>query len=364
VMASDFITNLYWNLWKMVGFPWLKYMLRIIWVFFNNCYCIPVYVCYMILFIPVYFLNPRMYFGIEETFFSWLLAMVGSWSYTAGYEIAESGDNLDILKKEHLLLMPNHQSTADVPLCMTIFNTRIGFSNKVMWIMDKIFKYSNFGIISWIHDDFFILAGKNNREASCIKLREHLYKVFIPKERQYLVLFPEGGFLKKRKSISHSFAKKNDLPLLEHVTLPRIGALDIILDVLCGPLSSNNITKVVDVTVAYPDQSDPLDLPSIITGWKEPCTTHVHYRAFDVDQLPTTTKELSSWMVSLYQDKEAMLAKYYETGKFPHDMFDKNAQAPTLIEHSGWRYLGLHLFFVASSYLMWISFCFVRAKIF
>jgi len=361
-MASDFITNLYWNLWKMIGFPWLKYILRILWVLFNNFYCIPVYVCYMILFIPVYFLNPRTYYDIEETFFSWLLAMVGSWSYTAGYDIAESGDNLDVLKTDNLLFMPNHQSTADVPLCMTIFNSRFGFSNKVMWIMDKIFKYSNFGIISWIHDDFFILAGKDNREASCIRLKEHLLNVFVPKDRHYLVLFPEGGFLRKRKPISHSYAKKNDLPLLEHVTLPRIGALDVILEVL-GRNSSNKMSKIVDVTVAYPDQSSPLDLPTIIAGWKDPCTTHVHYRAFDVDKLPTTSTELSAWMVNLYQDKEAMLKKYYETGNFPHDMFDKNAQAPTAIKHSGWRYLGLHLFFLASSYLMWISFCFVRARV-
>ena len=26
----------------------------------------------------------------------------------------------------------------------------------VMWIMDRVFKFTNFGVISWMHDDFFI----------------------------------------------------------------------------------------------------------------------------------------------------------------------------------------------------------------
>ena len=93
------------------------------------------------------------------------------------------------------------------------------------------------------------------------------------------------------------FAKKNDLPMLEYCTLPRTGALEVILDVL-GPRatkvhgSSHNggysithhtsaITKICDVTIAYPE-GKPLDLFQIIAAFRPPCTTHVHYRIFDV----------------------------------------------------------------------------------
>jgi lysophosphatidylglycerol acyltransferase 1 len=62
-----------------------------------------------------------------------------------------------------------------------------------------VFKYTNFGIISWFHEDFFILAGKAARESSLENLRSHLERSFAKKERKYLVLFPEGGFLRKRK---------------------------------------------------------------------------------------------------------------------------------------------------------------------
>ena len=71
-------------------------------------------------------------------------------------------------------------------------------------------------------------------------------QVFIPKQRKYLVVFPEGGFLHKRKEVcilllkyvnlchlkkwqlklpqfqaSNRFAAKLGLPPLEHCTLPR-----------------------------------------------------------------------------------------------------------------------------------------------
>ena len=94
------------------------------------------------------------------------------------------------------------------------------------------------------------------------------------------------------------FAKKNDLPMLEHCTLPRTGALEVILDIL-GPNQKNGfsanssggnslqlqddskIGKIFDVTIAYPG-GKPLDLFQIGFGSRPPCVTHVHYRVFDV----------------------------------------------------------------------------------
>ena len=136
-------------------------LVRFCWVIANNFYCIPAYFAYMLGFSPLLLIKPAWYWQIEETFFDWLLSMVACWSYTAGYSVVESGDRLDGLRGETALVMPNHQSTADVPLCMTIFTARRNFSSKVMWVMDKIFKYTNFGWVAWMHNDFFILAVRN-----------------------------------------------------------------------------------------------------------------------------------------------------------------------------------------------------------
>lgn len=107
---------------------------------------------------------------------------------------------------------------------------------------------------------FFCHQGKANRDKSLLELKTHLKKSYIPRERKWMVLFPEGGFLRKRKEISQRlasmwfsivknyvsndfdnpcrFAEKNNLPVLNNVTVPRVGAMKAIVDVL-GSLDSS-----------------------------------------------------------------------------------------------------------------------------
>jgi len=342
----------------MLGARVPVYIIRSVWVILCNLVCVPCYLAWMVLVSPTYLVSPWMFNQLEQVFFTWLLTIVASWSWSAGYQVAESGDSLDYLQHQRLLILANHQDTADVPLLMTIFISRIGFCNKVMWIMDRIFKFTNFGVISWMHDDFFIRSGKADRSTALVELKEHLSGVFLPKDRRYLVLFPEGGFLHKRKYVSQQFAKKKDLPVLEHCTLPRTGALDVIMEVL-GPASKHpehqQIEKIVDMTVAFPS-GHPLDLLSIVTGWREPCVTHVHYRQFDCKDLPSTPEGLFSWMVKLYQEKEEMLDNYYKTGQFPSNMYSKEALPPNIIKHDPLRFLTIHIFFIISAFMFYTIF--------
>jgi len=368
-------SGLYWSLWWFLS-PFRIYnIFRLLWVIANNLYAIPAYFGWIVVFSPILLVSPGTFWHIEDVLFSWLLSSVACWNYTAGFEVVESGDRLDKSAKENILFMPNHQSTADVPLCMTLFNARGNFAGRVMWIMDRVFKYSNFGCVSWMHDDFFILAGKENRDSSLDDLKRHLQNVFVRKRRKYIVLFPEGGFLRKRKPVSQRFAKKNDLPMLEHCTLPRTGALEVILDIL-GPNQKNGfsanssggnslqlqddskIGKIFDVTIAYPE-GKPLDLFQIGFGSRPPCVTHVHYRSFDVKDLPQDPEAIKHWMYNLYAEKDAMLEEYYRTGIFPHEMFppastskatSPNAtdRAPKALYHDPKKFLLLHLFFITS----------------
>jgi len=364
-------SGLYWDLWWFLS-PFRIYnIFRLFWVIVNNIYAIPAYFVWILLFSPLLLVSPSTYWHIEDVLFGWLLSMVACWNYTAGYEVVESGDRLDKAAKDNILFMPNHQSTADVPLCMTLFTARSNFADRVMWIMDRVFKYSNFGCVSWMHDDFFILAGKENRDLSLNDLKTHLQNVFVRKRRKYIVLFPEGGFLRKRKPVSQRYAKKNDLPMLEYCTLPRTGALEVILDIL-GPVNKVNngfansnlqddskISKICDVTIAYPE-GKPIDLFQIGFGSRPPCVTHVHYRVFDVKDLPHDTEAMRHWMYNLYAEKDKMLEEYYRTGIFPHDMFPPAStskatspkatdRAPRALYHDPLKFLLLHLFFVVST---------------
>lgn len=166
-----------------------KALLRISVVILNNIYCIPTYVVWMTLLLPVKHYNPNLYYKVEGLFFHWLLSLVAMWSYTAGYDgtfnwficgfclffsifpfsihqlifvftasVVELGDDIAPCRQKNTktLVIANHQSTADVPLMMTCFNAKQDILPNIMWIMERLFKYTNFGIVSLIHQDFFI----------------------------------------------------------------------------------------------------------------------------------------------------------------------------------------------------------------
>ncbi|XP_069360043.1 acyl-CoA:lysophosphatidylglycerol acyltransferase 1-like [Maniola hyperantus] len=186
------------------------------------------------------------------------------------------------------------------------------------------------------------MTGKAKREQSLVELKEHIHKYYIPLGRQFMVLFPEGGFLHKRREVSQRFAEKNNLPKLEYVSLPRAGAMKIIMEEV-GPqnptastskqgdkrddVNQNNtriidtksgdtIEWVLDVTIAYPDRI-PLHLQDIVCGTRPACRTHLHYRLYPSSEVPTDSEGMTQWLYDRFIEKDKMLEEFYRTGHFP-----------------------------------------------
>ncbi|GLV37193.1 hypothetical protein CBL_01977 [Carabus blaptoides fortunei] len=346
-----------------------KGALRLSFVLINNAYCIPTYVVWMILLFPLRKLNPEVYWRIEGYFFHWLLAMVSMWSWTAGYDIVELGDDIRKCMKERTLVIANHQSTADVPLLMASFNTKPNVLPNIMWIMDRLFKYTNFGIVSVLHQDFFIISGKDNREGSLQALVKHILNSYVPRQRLWMVLFPEGGFLRKRRETSKRYALKNDLPVLQNVSLPRVGALQAIMDTVgckkyemgnnnadsssnnfSESIITNNLAWILDITIAYPD-GKPLDLPTIILGYRPPCKTLLFYRLYPCSEVPMDHEEMTSWLYARFEEKEHMLEVFYRTGDIPSEQYCQSPTPPQLVTQDCLRFFILHLFFITSTYV-------------
>lgn len=74
--------------------------------------------------------------------------------------VVEVGDDIRVCLNDRTLVIANHQSTSDVPMLMANFNARRNVLPNIMWVMDWVFKFTNFGIVSVIHQDFFILSVK------------------------------------------------------------------------------------------------------------------------------------------------------------------------------------------------------------
>lgn len=138
--------------------------MRFVLIITNNLYCIPTHVVWLVLLTPARKYAPSIYYHIEGLLFSWLLAMVSLWSWSAGYQIVEQGDDITRCLDKRTLVVVNHQSTADVPLLMAAFNAKPNVLSNITWIMDRMFRYTNFGVVSSYHRDFFIASVSWERE--------------------------------------------------------------------------------------------------------------------------------------------------------------------------------------------------------
>lgn len=75
-----------------------------------------------------------------------------------------------------------------------------------------------------------------------------------------MVLFPEGGFLHKRREVSQRYAEKHNLPQLKHVSLPRVGALKAIFSVLPphDQPANNNSPDMSEPNVTKPTSTEKI----------------------------------------------------------------------------------------------------------
>uniref|UniRef100_G3P6A2 Lysophosphatidylglycerol acyltransferase 1 n=1 Tax=Gasterosteus aculeatus aculeatus TaxID=481459 RepID=G3P6A2_GASAC len=350
-----------------LGWVLLKSVIRFVFMVFNNCAAIPSYCLYLVLLQPLRIWDSSAFWHIEGIMFKWLLAMVSSWGWIAGYTVTEWGDDVRPISEEEAMVIVNHQSTGDVCTLMMCLQDKGMVVQKMMWLMDHVFKYTNFGLVSLIHGDFFIRQGKAHRDKQLIYLKDHLEKYYHSRNRKWIVLFPEGGFLRKRRETSQLFAKKHDLPHLTHVTLPRLGATQVILKTLSaqqenGSVSSESGTPnqrgdnkrkglqwVVDVTIAYP-KARPMDIQTWIFGYRPPTVTHVHYRMYPIKEVPVEAKALTSWLYQRFVEKEELLTHFYDKGSFPSQDGQKEAASRPMILDPVWL-CAIQSFAFASAYI-------------
>ncbi|KAJ8966141.1 hypothetical protein NQ314_003720 [Rhamnusium bicolor] len=207
--------------------------------------------------------------------------------------------------------------------------------------------------------------GKDKRDKSLQALVQHLLDTYVPLNRKWLVLFPEGGFLRKRKAVSHRYAEKMNLPKFENVSLPRVGAMQIIMDTIgpkCSAFNNNcnsvrnqlsevaKIEWILDITIGYP-KGWPIDLSHIVFGHREPCQTVLFYRLYPCKEVPKDSESMTKWLFQRWEEKEKMLEKFYKTGEFSGEFCHNEMSPPKVVVQDYLRFLILHIFFIASTYI-------------
>ncbi|XP_078494702.1 acyl-CoA:lysophosphatidylglycerol acyltransferase 1 [Ciona intestinalis] len=310
------------------------------------------YVLLLILMQPLRLVRGQTFWWVEGMIYDSYLAIVSSWSDQAGHTILESGDDISKITEDESLLLLNHQSPSDIGTIMRCLHGKNFVFSRTIWVMDWLFQFLNFGWVSKCHGDFFLLQPTDARrlpkwfvgdisKSNAIqqtRLSDCVRNNFSNRNRKWVIVFPEGGFLSKRRSGSQRFARKNDLPILEHVALPRSGAVQCILDTLGvegkypgkngnshppieNSSNSHPIKWIVDVTIGY---NRPISILEHIMGHHGPVTITVHYRIFPAHEVFKTkdkgdseTIQVTNWLYHLYYEKEKMLSYFYANGCFP-----------------------------------------------
>uniref|UniRef100_A0A2K6F248 Lysophosphatidylglycerol acyltransferase 1 n=1 Tax=Propithecus coquereli TaxID=379532 RepID=A0A2K6F248_PROCO len=307
-----------------LGWILLKALLRFAFMVANNLVAIPSYICYVIILQPLRVLDSKRFWYIEGIMYKWLLGMVASWGWYAGYTVMEWGEDIKAISKDEAVMLVNHQATGDVCTLMMCLQDKGLVVAEMMWLMDHIFKYTNFGIVSLLHGDFFIRQGRSYRDQQLLLLKKHLENYYRSRGRKWIVLFPEGGFLRKRRETSQAFAKKNNLPFLTHVTLPRCGATKIILSTL--------VARQENGSPAGGDAKESI---------------------FPIKDVPLEIDDLTNWLYQRFIEKEDLLSHFYETGAFPPSKGQKEAVSREMTLSNMWIFL-IQSFAFLSGY-MWYN---------
>ena len=231
--------------------------------------------------------------------------------------------------KPRVLFLCNHISTADVPLIMQSFSSLTNQS--LLWVLDAQFKPTNFGVVCSSHGDFFV--AKNAFLDG--QLREQVLK---HPDRNLLVLFPEGGFLRKRIEGSNRYATKNGYPLTKYVTHPRFGAFKDLIDPSVG------VTHIVDATMFYNDIRNPPSILDIVLGTKrEPAI--LDYKLYKLSEINPTEQ----WLRNIWLEKDKALAKYYEGER--SNLLRRFESTLRVASVDWFKLLAVHLFYLLVCYL-------------
>jgi lysophosphatidylglycerol acyltransferase 1 len=72
----------------------------------------------------------------------WLQAFIAYWGYTADYDVYEYGEDIrKYSERDRVLVIVNHQSTADVPTLFTVLQKKGVATRKVSYILINVKNY-------------------------------------------------------------------------------------------------------------------------------------------------------------------------------------------------------------------------------
>jgi 1-acyl-sn-glycerol-3-phosphate acyltransferase len=222
-----------------------------------------------------------------------------------GMKIVVSGDEIPPL--ENAIVIANHQQMSDIFIIMMFAITK-GRLGDLKWFVKDILKYApgvGWGML--FLDCVFV---KRNWDADKSTISSTFSKFQKDKIPVWLISFVEGTRMKQAKlERSQKYAREKNLPLLNHVLLPRTKGFAATVQGL-----SEHARVVYDMTIGYPQ--------GVASLWQIAKGTatefHIHVKRYDLGKLPLNQEgpDMTQWLVQRFIEKDKLLDGYYRTTSF------------------------------------------------
>ena len=221
-----------------------------------------------------------------------------------GTTMVVTGDEVPPL--ENAILVANHQQMPDIPFLMHFARTK-GRLGDLKWFVKKAVKYVpgvGWGMV--FLDCLFVERRWTDDQDKIAQTFHQLVSERIP---LWLITFVEGTRISPEKvSAAQAYAHDQGLRPPDHVLIPRTKGFVASVQGL-----RDHIDAVYDVTIGYED--------GVPTLWQyikgQVPTAHLHVRRYPVADLPDDPPQLADWLFQRFQEKDDLLAHYYEHGAFP-----------------------------------------------
>ncbi|MBW2458496.1 MAG: acyltransferase [Deltaproteobacteria bacterium] len=221
-----------------------------------------------------------------------------------GTTIVVTGDEVPPL--ENTIVVANHQQMPDITFLMQFARTK-GRLGDLKWFVKKALKYVpgvGWGMV--FLDCLFVERRWTDDQDRIAQIFHQIVSERIP---LWLITFVEGTRMTPEKvTAAQAYARDRGFPPTDHVLVPRTKGFVASVQGL-----RDHIDAVYDVTIGYEE-----GVPSLWQYAKgQVGKAHLHVRRYPVADLPNDPSQLADWLFQLFQEKDDLLAHYYEHGAFP-----------------------------------------------
>jgi lysocardiolipin and lysophospholipid acyltransferase len=210
------------------------------------------------------------------------------------------------------IMIGNHAAGLDFTTGITISGrmTSLG-PGRTMVLMKNSLKYvPTVGFMQFLQGSLFLRRNWEKDQLSINKKLENIARGFWP--QPFLIgIYPEGTRITaKKRADSHEFAKQRELPILNHVLLPRTKGFTHLMQKL-----HTNLDYIIDAVLAY--SSPIIAFHPFIYGQFLTKSVHVNITNYAAKDIPAQEKEQSEWLLQRFVEKDKKLEYFAVHKQFP-----------------------------------------------